>query len=93
MNHINAVLDCNPNDIILCKISADRCQTLADLICFIGLQRCQSVSYGTTRFCRSIYLLTVSRHPIFVGVDSNGVHSKLMSRTEHTDRDFLHPLN
>lgn len=31
----------------------------------------------------------MSRHPVFVRVDRNGVHREFMSRTEYADGDFL----
>lgn len=37
VDHVNTVLKRDTNDIILRKVSSNRCQALADLVCFIGL--------------------------------------------------------
>ncbi len=37
MDHVNAVLESDPNDIVLGEICADRGQSLSNLICFVCL--------------------------------------------------------
>lgn len=37
MDHVDAVLESDPDDIVLRKIRTDRSQTSPNLVCFIGL--------------------------------------------------------
>lgn len=43
MNHVNAMLECDPDDIVLRKISAYGCHSFSYLICFIGLQNASTL--------------------------------------------------
>ena len=70
MNHIHTVFQSNSNDIVLRQVGSDGAETLADLVCFIGLFRKKSVK--VPHMADSPYLLPVSVHLVFDTVDRNG---------------------
>jgi hypothetical protein len=91
VNHIDAMLKCNPDNVILGEISADGGQALANLISFIGLETSSSSEKIRRGHCNRYApnLLTVRREPVFVRIDRNGVHSEFMCGSEDPDGNFL----
>ena len=97
MDHVHSMLESDPDDIVLCEVSPHGCQTLSDLVGFIGLwdhkggeERSASDGRRNAAGGGSMYLLTVCGEPILKGEDSDRVHCELVGRAEYTDGDFLH---
>jgi hypothetical protein len=44
VDHIDAVLESDSDNVILSEISSNRSEALADLVCFVGLYRTGSAS-------------------------------------------------
>lgn len=89
MDHVNTMLECNSDDIVLCEISTDGCHTLAHLICLVCLTPSRASVPSLLCDVRETHLLSMCRHAIFMGVNRHRVHRELMRCSEDTNRDFL----
>lgn len=87
MDHVHATLKSYPDDVVLGEISTDRSKTFSNLVCFIGLHRCYELN--DLLLHKMAHLLTMSRQPIFIRKDRDGVHSQFMGGSEYTDGNFL----
>ena len=38
MDHIHSMLECDPDDVVLCEVGSDGGKALSDLVRFIGLR-------------------------------------------------------
>ncbi len=89
------MLQCDPDDVVLCEVRCHGGQALSDLVRFIGLWDRQGGEERRGSDGRrnaagiSMYLLTVRGEPILEGEDSDGVHREFVGSTEHTDGNFL----
>jgi hypothetical protein len=88
VNHVNTMLEGNPDDVVLSEISGDGRHAFADLVSLIGLYRTYErlIRRGELG---GRDLLPVCGHAILHREDGNGVHGQFVSGTEDSDRDFL----
>lgn len=91
MDHIDAMLKGDADNVILGEISRNGSEAFSNLIRFIGLSgRTNSVdSSALSPHQCCTHLLTMGGQPILVRIDGDCVHRELMGRTEDSDRDFL----
>lgn len=97
MNHVDSVLERDPDDVVLSEVGSDGSETLSNLVGLVGLhdperRRVSSQEMMTRRRVRGrgrTYLVSVSSQPVLVRVNSDCGHGELMGGPEDSDGDLL----
>lgn len=94
MNHVDSVLESDPDDVVLSEVGSDRGEALSNLVGFIGLKvvmrgKASARELERRRREGETHLVSMSSEPILVRVDGNRGHSELMGRPEDSNSDFL----